>query len=88
MCPSILYLLGYKNIVGDGVESFAEVKVNGTRFSPLVHKPSYFSIDGHQVGQVLFTLGKSVLAVPSRHLLRVHRNVFAEDLLHDFPKWG
>lgn len=50
--PSIWYLLGYENVVGDGVESFAEVKVNGINCSPLVHKPSYFNIDGHQVGQI------------------------------------
>lgn len=48
--PSILYLLGYKDIVGHGVESFAEVKLDCIPCSPLIHKPSYFNIDGHQAG--------------------------------------
>lgn len=87
-CPSILYPLGYKNIVEGSIESSSEVKVSGIHQSPLVHKPSYFNVDGHQIGQVLFILGKSMLAVPSHHLFYVHRNMFPEDLLRDQANWS
>lgn len=43
--------LGCKNIVGPGLESLAEVEVNGTHCSPLAYKSSHSITSSKQVGQ-------------------------------------
>lgn len=54
----------YKDAAGDFVKGLAEVKVNDTHSFPLVPRPSHLIVEDSRVGQALFFLGKSVLAVP------------------------
>lgn len=50
-------------------------------------KTAKFITKSHQVGQIRFALGKSVLTVHSHFLLpHVPRNVSREDMVRDFPE--
>jgi len=73
--------------VGDNVKRLAEIKINYFHCFPLVQISSNFIVVVNRVGQSLFTLGKSMLNGPNHLiLLRVHRNLFQKDLLHDFVR--
>lgn len=61
----------------DHIESLSKVKVKDDYCSPLIHKPIMESV---RAGQAWFSLGKSMLTVPSSPLLlHVPKNMFQED---------
>lgn len=52
---------------------------------PLIHRANNLIVEDSQVGQVLFFLDKSVLALSKHFFLRLSGNGFQEDLLYHLP---
>lgn len=77
---------GYKNIVGDRVESLTKVKVKEIHCSSLIQRFSHFTIEGNQASHAWFTFDKSMLIAPNHFLLLVPRNVFQEHPHPYFPR--
>lgn len=55
--------------MGSTAKSLAEVKVDNTHSSLIIHQAIHFTIEGFQVGQALVSLFNSMLTAPNYHLV-------------------
>ena len=66
--------LPWEDVMGDRVESLAEVEVENIPGSPFVYPASHVIVESYQIGQAWFPLGESMLTTPDNllffHLLQ------------------
>lgn len=60
----VSFLFGAQHVLWGHVSCFAEVQVDYTSSSSLIHQFSYSIVEGHQINQARFELGEAMMVFP------------------------
>lgn len=67
-------------------KALPKVKINNICYSIFIYPANHLLTEEYQVGQVLFSLQKSMFITPYNHLVLMFGNGFQDYLVYQFPK--